>query len=179
MAKPTKMYGLLAEYDTPASVYHACEKVRDAGYEKWDSYTPYPMHGLDKAMGIKRSFLPWIVFCGGMTGAVSGMTLQWWVATTAYPVIISAKPYFSYQAFVPVTFELGILFSAFSAVFGMLAINGLPQLYHSLFNSERFKAVTDDKFFIAIEAKDKKYDLERTRKLLEETGAKHIEEVED
>ena len=179
MPDSKKMYGLLAQYETPADVYHACEKVRDEGYSKWDAHTPFPVHGLDKAMGLKPSVLPWIVFACGMTGASGLLLLQWWSSTLAYPILIAAKPLFSYQANVPVTFEGGILLSAFGAVFGMLGLNRLPQYYHSLFNSERFSRVTDDKFFISIEAVDPKYDLEATRQLLESTGATHVEEVED
>ncbi|MEZ4451169.1 MAG: DUF3341 domain-containing protein [Nannocystaceae bacterium] len=174
-----KVFGLLAEYDTAHAIFHACEKVRDAGYQKWDSYTPFPVHNLDKAMGLKPSLLGWIVFAAGMTGASCGMLLQWWTATIEYPVIIAAKPYFSYQAFVPVTFELGVLFASFGAVLGMLGLNKLPQWYHSCFKSERFARVTDDRFFICVEAADPKYDVERTRQLLQGTGAIHIEEVED
>ena len=115
----------------------------------------------------------------GMTGATCGMLLQWWTSTIEYPIIIAAKPYFSYQAFVPVTFELGVLLASFGAVFGMLAFNRLPQWYHACFNSERFAKVTDDKFFICIESTDPKYSPEKTREFLKGTGAVHIEEVED
>jgi hypothetical protein len=177
-SKP-KTFGLLAEYESASAVYHACEKVRDAGYRRWDSYTPFPVHNLDKAMGIKPSVLPWIVFCCGMTGAACGILLQWWSSTIAYPIIIAGKPLFSFQANVPVTFECGILFSAFGAVFGMLGLNKLPQFYHPLFNVARFARVTDDRFFIAIEASDPKFDAEKTRKLLEGTHAAKVEEVED
>lgn len=178
MASRTDMYGLLAEYRNAQEIYHACEKVRDAGYSKWDAHTPFPVHGLDKAMGLKPSPLPWIVLAAGLTGATSAMLLQWWTNAVDYQYIISAKPLFSWQAFIPVTFELMVLFSALAAVLGMLGINKLPQLYHSLFNSERFERVTDDKFFISIEAEDPEFDLEETRRLLEEAGAVHIEEVE-
>lgn len=179
MAKRKQTYGLLAEYETPAAVYNACKKVRDSGFRFWDAHTPFPVHGLDGAMGIKRSVLPWFVFVGGMSGAAGGMLLQWWTSAVDYPVLIAGKEMFSYQAFVPVTFECGILFAAFTTVFGMLALNGLPRLHHPLFNSERFRRVTDDRFFISIEARDQKFDKERTRRLLEETGAVHIELVED
>lgn len=179
MSKRKKMYGLLAEYETPRTLYHACEKVRDAGYVRWDAHTPFPVHGLDKAMGLRQSPLPWIVFFCGMTGAAAGFTLQWWVSTIAYPIIAQGKPYFAMQAFVPVTFEVGILFSAFGAVLGMLGLNKLPQWYHSLFNSEKFKRVTDDRFFISIETSDPKYDRQRTKDLLEGSGALSVEEVED
>lgn len=174
-----KVWGLLAEYDTPRAVYKACEKTRDAGYLIWDSYTPFPVHGLDKAMGLRQSVLPWFVFVGGMLGATCGFTLQWWASTIAYPIIAQGKPYFPMQAFVPVTFEVGVLFASFSAVLGMLALNGLPRFHHSLFNSPRFARVTDDKFFIAIEACDPKYDAVKTREFLESTGATVVEEVED
>jgi hypothetical protein len=174
-----KVFGLLAEYDTPEQIFKACEKVRDAGYRKWDSYTPFAVHNLDKAMGLAPSMVPWIVFVCGMTGLASGTLLQWWSSSVAYPIIIAAKPMFSYQANVPVTFECGILFSAFGAVFGMLGINRLPMLFHPLFKVPRFARVTDDKFFIAIEAMDPEYDAGKTRELLEGTGALNIEEVED
>jgi hypothetical protein len=177
MAKRPKHYGLLAEYETPAALFHACERVRDAGYAAWDAHTPFPVHGLEKAMGLRSSIVPYIVCVMGFSGAGLGFLLQWWSSTIAYPLIISAKPYNSYPAFVPVTFELGILLGAFGAVFGMFGINKLPQLYHSLFNSDRFARFSDDRFFISIEARDPKYDPERTRKLLEATGATAIEEV--
>ncbi|RMG98031.1 MAG: DUF3341 domain-containing protein [Deltaproteobacteria bacterium] len=179
MPKRKKIYGLLAEFPNPAALYHACEKVRDAGYAAWDAYSPFPVHGLEKAMGLGRSVVPWIVAIMGFSGAGLGFLMQWWMSAVDYPLIISAKPYNSYPAFVPVTFELGILLGSFGAVFGMFALNRLPQLYHSLFNSDRFAKVTDDGFFIAIEARDPNYDPVRTRTLLEEAGAIAVEEVED
>jgi hypothetical protein len=123
--------------------------------------------------------VPWIVCVMGFTGATMGFLLQWWTSAVDYPLIISEKPFNSYPAWVPVTFELGILLGSFGAVFGMLGLNRLPQLYHSLFKSRRFERVTDDKFFIAIEARDPRYDAEETRALLAATGASYIEEVED
>lgn len=179
MAKRSKHYGLLAEYETATELYRACEKVRDAGYAAWDAHTPFAVHGLEKAMGLRTSIVPYIVAVMGFSGAGLGFLLQWWSSTIAYPLIISAKPFNSYPAFVPVTFELGILLGSFGAVFGMLGICRLPQLYHSLFNSHRFARFSDDRFFISIEARDPKYDVERTRKLLESTGAAAVEEVED
>lgn len=178
-ASKQKKFGVLAEYDSAAAIFKACEKVRDAGYKRWDSYTPFPVHNLDKAMGLKPSVLPFVVFVCGMTGAASGLLLQWWSSVIAYPLVIAGKPLFSFQANVPVTFELGILFAAFGAVFGMLGLNKLPQLYHPLFNIARFSRATDDRFFIAIEASDPKYDLDKTRKLLEATDAVAVEEVDD
>ncbi len=178
MAKP-KTFGLLAEYDTPKAVFKACEKVRDAGYQRWDSYTPFAVHNLDKAMGLKPSMLPWIVFFCGMTGASFGFLLQYWASAIAYPLIFQGKQYFVFQAFVPVTFECGVLFASFGSLIGMMGLNGLPRFHHPLFNSARFARVTDDRFFIAIESVDPRYDAEKTRKLLESTGALSVEEVED
>lgn len=179
MAKRPKVFGLLAEYETPGQLYHACEKVRDAGYGAWDAHSPFPVHGLEKAMGLRPSIVPWIVLVMGFTGAGLGFGLQYWASAIEYPMIISAKPFNSYPAFVPVTFEVGILLGSFGAVFGMFGLNRLPTLYHSLFNSKRFSRVTDDRFFISVEARDPKYDPEQTRELLEGTGAFIVEEVED
>jgi hypothetical protein len=170
-------FGALAEFATPADVYHACERVRDAGYTRWDSYTPFPVHGLEKAMGLPSSRVPWVVLVCGLSGAAGGFILQWWVSEAAYPVVISGKPFFSWPAFIPVTFELGVLCGALGAVFGMLAFNQLPQLYHSLFRSTRFEACSDDRFFIAIEAVDPKFEPAETARFLESLGATHVEMV--
>lgn len=178
-SKKTKIHGLLAEFDTPRAVFKACEKVRDEGFTQWDSYTPFPVHNLDKAMGLRPSKLPWIVLVMGLGGATLGFLLQWWIHVDAYPQIIAGKPYFTWQAYVPVTFELGVLLGSFGAVFGMFHLNRIPQWHHPLFNSERFEKVTDDKFFIAIEAKDPKYDERKTKKFLKKIGATHVELVED
>jgi hypothetical protein len=175
----TPPWGLLAEYDTPAAVYHACERVRDAGYSRWDSYTPFPVHGLDKAMGIKRSRLPFFVLFGALVGGGGGMLLQWWTSAVDYPWVVSGKPFFSWPAFMPVTFELAVLFGALGAVLGMLGLNRLPQYHHALFHSKRFERVSDDRFFVAIEASDPKFDLDRTAALLRDTGATHVEQVRE
>lgn len=172
------LYGALAEFDTAPAIYHACEKVRDAGFRTWDAHTPFPVHGLEKAMGLKPSRLPWIVLVTGLTGAACGMLLQWWTSAVDYPLVISGKPYFSWQAFVPVTFELGVLFGALGAVLGMFGLNRLPQYFHSLFRSRRFERVTDDKFFVSIEAGDPKFDPEKTVAFLREIGATHVELIE-
>ncbi len=173
------IYGALAEFENPAQLYHACEKVRDEGFKSWDAHTPYPVHGLEKAMGLGRSWVPYLVFVAGITGALAGFGLQTWVATIAQPSVISAKPMLSWQAFVPVTFELGILFGSLGALVGMLALNKLPQLYHSLFHSERFERFSDDRFFISIEAKDPKFEADGTVAFLEGLGSSHVELVED
>lgn len=174
-----RIYGLLAEFDTAAAIFSACEKVRDADFKKWDSFTPYPVHGLEKAMGVSRSYLGFLVFWFGITGAAGAMTLQWWVSAVDYPIIISAKPFFSWQAFIPVTFEVMVLFSAGSAVLLMLFLNRLPRWHHPLLKVARFARATDDRFFIAIEANDPKFDAEETAEFLRGLGATHVELVEE
>ena len=175
---PGPHYGLLAQFATPGDLFHACERVRDAGFTKWDAHTPFPVHGLEGAMGLKRSPLPWIVMGMGLTGLAVGILLQWWVHTQAYPLVISGKPLFAWPAFIPVTFELGILFAALGSVFGMFALNRLPMHHHPLFKSKVFERVADDAFFISIESWDPKFDMTATRSLLESAGARHVELVE-
>ncbi len=172
-------FGYLAEFNTPRELIHAASVMRDAGYTKFDAHSPFPIHGMDDAMGLKPSILGWIVLCGGSIGLTTGIVLQWWVSTTAYPLVISGKPLFSYQAFVPVTFELMVLFSAFAAVFGMFAINGLPRWYHSLFNNESFAKATSHGFFISVEAKDPLFNTEITRSVLENAGGHNVSLVEE
>ena len=172
-------FALLARFETTADLAHACEAVRDEGYTRWDAHSPFPIHGLDKAMGLAPSPLPYIVFVGAMVGAGGGFYLQKWVAGDAYRLIISGKPFFSWPAFIPITFELGVLCGALSALLGMFALNQLPRLHHPLFASKTFERVADDGFFISIEAVDPKFDLGGTRKLLERLKAASVEVVED
>ena len=174
----SKQWGVLAEFGSASAVFHACEKIRDAGFTQWDAHTPFPVHGLDGAMGLKRSKLPWIVLVCGLTGAAAAMVLQWWTSAVDYKVLIAAKPLFSWQAFIPVTFEVMILFSAFGAVLGMFHLNRLPRHYHPVFRSERFLRASDDKFFVAIETADPRYDAEETPRMLADLGATHIDHVE-
>jgi len=174
----TKYFGVLARFEGPKQIYRACERVRDAGYKKWDAHTPFPVHGLDGAMGLGDSRLPWIVLVCALSGAVGGMLLQWWVAVHGYALVISGKPFFSWPAFVPVMFELGVLGGAVGAVFGMLGLNKLPMLYHPLFRSKQFERVTDDAFFISIEAWDPLFDPTKTVELLERAGASDVELVD-
>jgi len=176
---PDAPFGLLAQFPSPTSLYRACEQVRDAGYRVWDAHSPFPVHGLERAMGLRPSRLPWIVLIMALTGMGGAFLLQSWVHAVDYPLVISGKPFLSWQAFVPVTFEATILFGALGAVFGMLHLNRLPRHYHSLFRSERFECVTDDGFFISIETADPRYDEQKTRDLLLQIGATHIELVED
>ena len=171
-------YGILGEFATPADLYHACERVRDAGFTRWDAHTPFPVHGLSKAMGLRSSPLPWIVLGMGLLGAALGFVMQWWVHASAYPLVISGKPYFSWPAYIPITFELAVLFGALGAVFGMFGLNRLPMHYHPLFRSKLFERVTDDAFFISIESWDPRFDPSATGKLLESLGARSVELVE-
>jgi hypothetical protein len=170
-------FGLLAEFPAPRELVHACEHLRDAGYTRWDAHSPFPIHGMPRAMGLKSSRLPWVVLVLGLSGATGAMLLQWFTSAVAYPLVISGKPFFSWQAFVPITFEVGVLGGALGAVVGMLALNQLPMLFHPLFGSKRFERVTDDAFFVSIESWDPKFDAKATRELLERLGATHVETV--
>ncbi len=172
-------YGYLAHYSNTTDLVDACEKVRDAGYSKWDAYSPFPVHGIDPAMGIKPTILPWLVLGGGLTGCSGAILMQWWMNAIDYPYLISGKPLWSIPANIPVAFELTILLSALTAFFGVLALNNLPDWFHPLFRSDRFARVTDDGFFIAIEAKDPRFDETETRLLLEGTKPVGLEMVED
>jgi len=171
-------YGLLAEFDTPAALYTACEKVRDAGFQRWDAHTPFPVHGLDDAMGLKRTKLPYISTVMGLTGTSLAFLMQWYMNAVDYRYIISGKPFASWPAFIPVAFELTILFAAVGTILGMFGFNQLPTFYHSLFNSKRFEKVTDDKFFISIEAEDPLFESEKTAAFLKECGADFVEKVD-
>ncbi len=173
------LFGLLAEYEHPAALLRAAEKVRDAGYQKFDTYSPFPVHGMDDAMGLKPSKLGWIVFIHGLLGLTGALAMITFMAYFDYQVNISGKPYLNWPAFVPVTFELTVLLSAFGAVFGMFFLNGLPRHNHPLFNSEKFLRATDDKFFLCIESEDTLFAEEKAQKILTECGAIHIEKIYD
>lgn len=175
----TAVYGIVAEFATPASVYHAAEKMRDSGFAKWDVYSPYPMHGLDEAMGVKRTILPVLVATGAFTGVGLAYLMQWWMSAVDFQIVVQGKPYGAWEPFVPITFEMGVLFAAFTSLFGMLALNGLPRFNHPLFRSERFLSVSDDRYMIAVEADDPKFDPEQTRAFLESLGGTDIELIED
>ncbi len=166
-----ELYGVLAEFDTPGELIAAAAKVRDAGYKKWDCYTPFPVHGLDKAMGVKMTILPWIVFLVGMGGLCGGLLLQWWANDYHWPWIVSGKPFFSLPANIPITFETTILASVFAAFFGMWTLNKLPQVWHPFFRKPLFQKVTDDGLFIGIEAADAQFSAEATKDLLHNAGA--------
>lgn len=172
-----EVHGIIGQFSTPADVYHAAEKVRDAGYSRWDVHTPFPIHGLEDAMGIKRTTLPLISGSVGLGGAAVGFALQLFIGLD-YQMVVQGKPYAAWEPFVPVTFELGILHCAFATLIGMLALNGLPRWHHPLFNNKRFLKSSDDTFFIAIEAADAKFEPGAVKAILESAGATNIEIVE-
>ena len=176
-----KVYGYLAEFESASQLWKACEKCRDAGFKKWDAFSSFPVHGLDKAMGLKKSILPYLVFFGGLTGFMTGTLLAYITQVEIYPTVVQAKPanINTIAAFFPIMFELTILLSGFTTLFGLLGLMGLPRLNHPLFASKQFKRVTDDKMFIAIEARDPKFSPEGTKAFLEEIGGTSIELVED
>lgn len=178
-AKKKRPVLYLAEFETPGQLLHACEKVRDAGFRKWDAHTPFPVHGMDAAMGLPDSRLGWIVLVAGLSGCLTALGLIWWTNGIDYPLIIGGKPPFALPAAVPVMFELTILFSAFGAVLGMFGLNRLPRHHHPVFYSEHFERATDDRFFISVEASDKKFDLDETRLLLESLSPAHLELIQE
>ena len=176
LAKP---YGVIAEFTTAADIMHAAEKVRDAGFTRWDVFTPFPVHGMDRAMGLKNSKVGWFAFIGGVTGYTCGMLMIWWMNAVNYPLVVGGKPMFSPFSAFPPSYELTILLGSFGALFGMLFMNRLPRLHHPLLKHGRFVLATHDKFFIVIETADPKYSETETRKLLENTGSKLVQVVEE
>ena len=167
----TRVAAVLGRFDSAGALKAAAEKVRDEGYRKWDSHSPFPIHGMERAMGIRPTILPLLVFGAGMTGAIVAMLLQWWTNAVDYPFLISGKPFFSIPANIPVAFELIILFSALTAFGGALALNRLPQFVHPVFESDEFRRATSDGFFISIEADDPRFDEAKTVAFLESIGA--------
>ena len=173
-----KSYGLVATFETTPSVYHAAEQVRDAGYKNWDCITPFPVHGLDKAMGVTRSKVPRFSLCGGLLGFTTGMTLISWSSYFNYPLSVGGKPYFSPLFAFPVSYELTILFTAFATIGGMFFLNRLPMHYHPVLKSGKIVSAMDDKFLIVIESSDPKFNFAQTKALLERAGGKDIQELE-
>ena len=175
----SRPYGIVAEFTTSADVLHAAEKVREAGFRKWDVFSPFPVHGMDRAMGMKNSKVGWFSFIGGVLGYTTGMVMIWWMNKIDYPIVIGGKPMFSPFAAFPPSYELTILFAAFGSLGGMLFLNRLPRLHHPLLKNKRFSLVTHDRFFVVIECADPKYSEAATRTLREAAGSQHIEVVEE
>jgi hypothetical protein len=161
------LYGLLVEFDSATELVDAARSVREAGYTQTDAFSPFPIHSIDEALGVKRSILPYLCFAGGLLGLASGIGLQYFVHVIDYPIIVGGRPHMSLPAMIPPAYELTILFTAFTAVFGMLFLNGLPRPYHPVFNVPRFSLATREKFFLLIEASDEKFDYANTRSFLE------------
>ncbi len=171
-------YGLVAVFDTVPDIYHAAEEVRDAGYKFWDCITPLPVHGLDRAMGTRRSKVPRISLVGGILGFTTGMSAIYFMDAFDYPLIVGGKPLFSPMFAFPVSYELTILFCAFATIAGMFILNGLPMHYHPVLKSDHILRALNDKFLVVIESRDPKFNLNATRALLEKVGGKQIMELE-
>jgi len=175
MAPP--VYGLMAEFEDPNTLVAAAAQARDAGYRRMDAYSPFPIEELHEALGSHHSRLPLIVLIGGVVGCLGGFLLQYWASAIAYPINVGGRPFNSWPAFIPVTFECTILGAALSAVLGMLALNGLPMPYHPVFNVPRFALASRNRFFLCIEARDRKFDLEKTRAFLESLSPREVSTV--
>jgi hypothetical protein len=178
METKPKLYGLMAEFDNPTDVVEAARATYDAGYRRINAYSPYPIEELSEAIGFHSTRLPLIVLIGGIIGGLVGYGLQYYVAVIDYPLNVGGRPYHSWPSFIPITFEMTILFAALSAVFGMLALNKLPQPYHPVFNAERFALASRDRFFLVIEANDPKFDQDKARVFLNSLNPKGVVDVE-
>jgi ActD protein len=174
------LYGVMAEFDDTTALVEAARRTYGEGYRQFEAYSPFPIHDLFEVMHIRDKRVGLLVLLGGLTGLCTGLGLQIWVSAIAYPLNIAGRPYISWPMFIPVTFELTILFAAFAAVFGMFGLNGLPMPYHPVFNVERFAMhASQDRFYLAIEARDPKFDRTATRSFLQSLGAKEVSDVEE
>jgi hypothetical protein len=177
MAKPAMVYGVLAEFDDPNALVAATTRAYREGYRRMDAYSPFPIEELHEALGGHHTRLPLVVLIGGILGGIGGYALQYWTQAIAYPINVGGRPYHSWPAFIPVTFECTILAAALSAVLGMIALNGLPMPYHPVFNVPRFALASRNRFFLCIEAVDPKFDVERTRRFLETLEPREVTTV--
>jgi hypothetical protein len=173
----TPIYGIMAEFDSPQGLVQAARRTHEAGYRKIDAYSPFPVEELAEAIGFRSNRVALVTLIGAITGGLSGYLLQYWIATISYPINVGGRPYHSWPSFIVVTFELTILFGGISAVFGMLALNGLPMPYHPVFNVPRFALASKDRFFLIVFATDPKYDAAGTRRFLEGLGPRSVSEV--
>ncbi|MGE3807312.1 MAG: DUF3341 domain-containing protein [Gemmataceae bacterium] len=176
MERPN-IYGMVAEFGEPHQLIAAARAAREAGYVRMDAYTPFPIEELAEALGVHSARLPFLVLAGGLFGCFGGFFMQYYASVLGYPLNVGGRPLNSWPAFIPVTFELTILGAALAAVLGMLALNGLPQPYHPLFHIQRFALATNDRFFLCIEARDARFDLEGTRRFFQEQQAREVWEV--
>jgi hypothetical protein len=173
------LYGILAEFETPVELIAAARRAREEGYRRIDAYTPYPVHELTEALALPRTKLPILVFLGGLLGCGTALLMQWFATSVHYPVNVGGRPLASWPSYIPITFELTVLFAAFAAVLGMLGLNGLPMPYHPVFNVPRFALASRDRFFLCIEARDTLFDLQKTKEFLSSLGAREVTEVEE
>lgn len=178
-AAEPRPWGLVTEFEDVDAFVAAVRRVRDAGYRRWDAHSPFPVHGMDDAMGIRGTQLPWLVLAGGVTGLGLATLMQWWMNAHDYPYLISGKPYFSLPANIPVMFELTVLLSAICTVFGMLIFNRLPEWSHPLLRHRGFARATADRFYIVVEASDPQFDARATRDFLASLGGAPVETVEE
>lgn len=176
---PPRSFGWMAEYEDDTQLLDACRKVRDAGYTRTDAFAPFPVHGIDEALGIKPTVLPWITLFCGLSGLSGALLMEWWMNAVSYPYIISGKPFFSLPAFIPVMFECTILFSAFSTVIGMILLNGLPKFSNPVFTNPRFDRATDDRFFLWVDSRDKYFNADKVKVLLESTHPASLDVVKE
>lgn len=174
-AETTPVYAIVASYDTPEALLKAANRVREAGYTHTDALTPFPVHGMVEALGIKKSRMAALVFAGAMVGLMAGLGLQYWVSAVTYPHIVSGRPYFSWPNFIPIIFECTVLFAGLTAFVGMLVRNNLPRPYHPVFASRLAEDATTSKFVMVIEASDPKFNLDSTQALLKGSGAEAVE----
>jgi hypothetical protein len=173
-----RLYGVMAQFDNPSALVAAARETYAAGYRRINGYSPFPIEELSDAIGFKRTTLPLIVLAGGIIGAVGGFFMQYWMEVIDYPINVGGKPFNSWPAFIPITFECTVLCAAFAAVFGMLALNKLPQPYHPVFNAPNFALATRDSFFLVIEAKDPKFDHDEAMRFLQSLEAREVNDVE-
>ena len=178
MSARPPIYGLLAEFSEPAELVVALRRAREAGYRDMDAYTPYPIEEVAEELGMHGNRLPLIVLLGGIVGFIAGYALQYWTSVVDFPLNVGGRPANSIIAFIPVTFECTILGASLAAVFGMLALNGLPMPYHPVFHVPRFAQATRDRFFLCIEATDPRFDREQTRYFLERLVPRSVSEVD-
>ncbi len=176
MTRPP-IYGMLAEFDSPSELVAAARRAYEEGYRRMDGYSPFPVEELSEAIGFHRDNVSLVVLIGGIVGCVGGYLMQWWISAVSYPINVGGRPYHSWPAFIPVTFEMTVLVAGLSAVLGMLALNGLPMPYHPVFHEPRFAFATRDRFFLAIEARDPKFDRIGTRRFLESLNPHAVTEV--
>ena len=169
----------MAEFDNPTSLVNATSRAYREGYRRMDAFTPFPVDGLSEALGLQRTRVPLIVLLGGIAGCIGGFFLQYYISVIYWPLIVGGRPFNSWPAFIPVTFELTVLCAALAAFFGMLALNGLPRPHHPVFNVPRFELASRDRFFLCIETTDPKFNLAETRSFLESLGAREVNNVED